>query len=270
MFHMNRFGSTFSLFDGMNIGSTLSLRSIARIGSCLSIGQNTLGHIAIGSEGKVANMYFRSGVHSNWAWLSDHIHFPSELYNVPGQTGGHLHGEWFADTTLQMSDRRVKTNIKPLETQLRRNQELVRNLATPKGSAPEADQEAESGVSWILRELRPVSFRFKSATDTKRLVQNRFGFVAQEVERLSPNMVHAPFKDEPKGILYQDFLAVLTLAMQEQQERLNRQGEDVQRAQEEVQEFLDQAEILDRLLDAFEANETQIRQLRELSASMSD
>lgn len=259
MFRMGRFGSAFSLLDSINLGSSLALRRIARLGSCLSIGHS----LAIGIDGVAANMYLRSAVQTNSQFLSSHISFPPQN---PGTGASTLHGSWYADAAPEVSDRRLKTHIKPLEIELRRNQEIVQKIPAPKGST----QEVDSGVSWILRELRPVSFRFKSATDTKRLVQNRFGFVAQEIERLSPNMVRTSEKDEPKGLVYQDFLAVLTLAMQEQQERLNRQEEDVQRAQEEVQDFLDQAEILEHLLDALEANATKIRQFRELDAHMSD
>merc|ERR1712176_744795 len=67
----------------------------------------------------------------------------------------------------------------------------------------------------LLRELRPVSFSFRQGPEAK---QARYGFVAQELEKVLPDIVRT-HKDE-KHVLYQDMIAVLTLAAQVQQDRL--------------------------------------------------
>merc|ERR1719287_119312 len=98
-------------------------------------------------------------------------------------------------------------------------------LGTPGTGNPKTREE--SAVSWVLRELRPVSFRIKFMSESKQLAteQLRYGFVAQEVERVAPNLV---VKSEGSGgdgklsLIYKDLLAVLTLAFQEQQQALKR------------------------------------------------
>lgn len=128
----------------------------------------------------------------------------------------------------------------------------------------------ESAASWVLRELRPVSFTFKSTSDGRALPvdekqsdvaaegRSRFGFVAQEVQRVAPNLVMNEegtkiAGGEPLSLIYQDLLAVLTLAVKEQQHQLNRQNTDVIQAQTEVTDLLDAAEALEKLLDMVEA-----------------
>jgi len=171
----------------------------------------------------------------------------------PGTAPHILHGSWYADNEVDTSDRRLKRNIRPLEIQLQKSREEA------KGAAGTGDGK-ESAVSWVLRELRPVSFRFKSATDSKRLPRAqelRFGFVAQEVQRVAPDLVHDDGGSTTGGrtlaLVYKDLMAVLTLAFKEQQQQLDRQDSDVLQAQEEVNELLEAAENLDRVLDIFEA-----------------
>merc|ERR1719181_721194 len=71
-------------------------------------------------------------------------------------------------------------------------------------------------ISWILRELRPVSFSFRRGPESKFA---RYGFVAQEVERVLPSVVRE--KDTYKHVLYQDLIALLTLSAKAQNERLD-------------------------------------------------
>lgn len=108
----------------------------------------------------------------------------------------------------------------------------------------------KSSVVWALRELRPVSFDFKVA-DAKRLDSQRFGFVAQEVERILPNLVQGRGSDK-KGLLYQDILAVLVLALRDQDVAITGQVREVTDMQRLVQSLLDEAETLEELLDVYE------------------
>merc|ERR1719454_1499712 len=120
--------------------------------------------------------------------------------------GGNLHGVWYADFILHTSDRRLKKNIRPL-------------LESLDSRAAEAGAK-EPSASWILRELRPVSFQFKRGPEAKL---QRFGFIADEVQQTLPQVVHQTRDraDNYKGILYEDLLAVLASAMQHMQHQLD-------------------------------------------------
>lgn len=120
-----------------------------------------------------------------------------------------MHGVWTADVSISTSDRRLKDNIKPLYQTL---QETSLTLAS--GWSSPQGEDATTG--WVLREMRPVSYTFKKGADTKQV---RFGFVAQEVEKVLPSV--APTIDDEvqtKGVDYMDLIAVLTNALKELQQ----------------------------------------------------
>merc|ERR1712061_442164 len=75
----------------------------------------------------------------------------------------------------------------------------------------------EAPVGWLLRELRPVSFNLKHGPEAKYL---KFGFIAQELETVFPNLVRTVGQDDTKAVATQDLVAVLTLAMQALQKEL--------------------------------------------------
>jgi hypothetical protein len=105
---------------------------------------------------------------------------------------GHLHGTWTADSSISTSDRRLKKDIEPLERTIEH--------------------------SAVLRELRPVSFVMKDDGGI-HTNKRRYGFIAQELERVLPDIVFA-LDNDTKAVAYQDLIAVLTLAIQEQDARL--------------------------------------------------
>jgi septal ring factor EnvC (AmiA/AmiB activator) len=61
-----------------------------------------------------------------------------------------------------------------------------------------------------------VSFTFRRGPESKFA---RYGFVAQELERVLPSVVRE--KDDYKHVQYQDLIALLTLTAKAQQERLD-------------------------------------------------
>jgi hypothetical protein len=179
----------------------MSLRSFLRVGSSISLmgayhfpAPDTYiayNNIAFSLEGYVNN---QRGI--------------SILSTPPG---GVLHGLWKADTILSTSDERLKKDVEDLEAV----------LARPAGRLREDDVG-----SWVLRELRPVAFRFKDAPEAKHAAADaplRFGFLAQDLERLLPDLVRtsaAPATAEGappelKSVVYQDIIAVLAVAMKE-------------------------------------------------------
>lgn len=62
------------------------------------------------------------------------------------------------------------------------------------------------------------SFRFREGAETKGADSTRYGFIAQEMERALPGLVHE--HEGRKHVVYQDLIAVLTLAAQVQGDRL--------------------------------------------------
>jgi hypothetical protein len=116
--------------------------------------------------------------------------------------GGVLHGVWYAQNFVHLSDRKLKTSVRPIL-------DMLDQRALEKGSK-------EGGAEWVLRELRPVSYRFKSGPDSKA---ERLGFLADEMEETLPQVVrYSP--ERVKGIAYQDLIAVVVEALQSQQRRL--------------------------------------------------
>merc|ERR1719420_2712540 len=91
-----------------------------------------------------------------------------------------------------------------------------------------AEATTAEAVSWILRELRPVSFKFRRGPESK---YSRYGFVAQEIARVLPQIVREI--DGYHHVRYQDIVAVLTLTAQQQQEQLDALEKIVERERTE-------------------------------------
>ncbi|KAF4736637.1 hypothetical protein FOZ63_019371, partial [Perkinsus olseni] len=111
-----------------------------------------------------------------------------------------------ADVALTTSDRRLKRDITPLSVALE---------PTDEESAP----DSEGPASQLLRELRPVAFKLESEVQAEA-ERRRFGFIAQDLERLLPEVVHRSEGQDTLSVLYQDLIAILTGAVQEQQSRI--------------------------------------------------
>jgi hypothetical protein len=63
----------------------------------------------------------------------------------------------------------------------------------------------------LMRQLRPVSFRYKNNAESKH---SRYGFIAQELESLVPSVIYSDGSSGLKFIRYHDLLAVVTMGMQ--------------------------------------------------------
>jgi hypothetical protein len=218
----SRLGSSMSVLDFLHLGSSLSLCSFARLGSTISV----MGEVKIGGLVTV-----QSG--------------SSKSFSTAG-TGGTLHGVWSSDNIISASDRRLKRDILPLDQIL----SAEMRKAHPEGDSghkqpvPDTVSEGSQAVSWILRELRPVSFTFRRGPESKFA---RYGFVAQELERVLPTVVRE--KDDYKHVQYQDLIALLTLTAQSQQDRLDSLERKVYLEQQERRFLQDRLEKLERLID---------------------
>jgi hypothetical protein len=240
---ISRMCATLSILGSVSIGSTLALRNFFRLGStmsCLGGRLHVEGDMIVALHDSTKGFQIHQG--------SRRLSFPPESAKDGSGGYGILHGAWFADLPLATSDRRLKQNVVPLRQTLEGNMEELRaNKARSNGIK-------ETPVAWTLRELRPVSFHFKaSSADAKELSgRMRMGFVAQEVERILPNLVQGNSAGQMKALLYQDLVAVVTAAMQEQRANLDKQDAEVIEAQVEAQQLLDEAELLSQQLDIVE------------------
>lgn len=239
---MTRFGSSLSVLDFVHLGSSLSLRSFARLGSSMSVFDfahlgSTLsirGVARFGGEiqacSKLIFTNSQNYIHEVTEDSVEKVGFyvgNARAMSI-ANSGGTLHGTWTADVTITTSDRRLKKNIRNLDLTLRQNKI---NAQGPKSAstdpAPSAPGAAgrPSTASWLLRQLRPVSYNFKQGNEAKYM---RFGFIADEIEQVLPQVVrelpnqpveeeNAQGKKEPpkKGVMYTDLIAVLTTVVKD-------------------------------------------------------
>jgi hypothetical protein len=199
---LSRFGKSMSVLDFLHLGSSLSLRSFARVGSSLSVN----GAILLG-----ANSYIRynSGIE---------MRVSGSRALTATSTGGTLHGAWNVDNIISTSDKRLKRDIEPLGAA----------LAKEAGSTDALN--ADTSISWVLRELRPVAYRFTRGSEAKYM---RLGFIAQELESVLP-MLTRPISDAPlgdeafKGVVITDLIAVLVSHAQSTQRALDAHVQELQ------------------------------------------
>lgn len=214
-----RLGSALSVLDYLQLGSSMSLRSYSRLGASVSL----LDILNVGASLSVRS-YTRMG---DSVSVQTRVEFPHKdtyaVFNSPntalefyiegkrslsvleksGTGGGMLHGVWYSDHLIHTSDRRLKSNIRP----------LMETLNVQAGHAGKSG----NGAVWVLRELRPVSYRFRRGAESKL---ERFGFIADDVAATIPQVVHET-PSQHKGIAYQDLIAVLVAAFQSVQQRLD-------------------------------------------------
>merc|ERR1719482_1562643 len=117
--------------DFLHLGSSLSLRSFMRCGDYLSISG------AVKMAGANSYLRYNSGIEMTVG---------GNRALTAKSSGGTLHGAWSADVAISTSDRRLKKDIEPLEDALSREQ----------ARSADVDDQQQSSVSWVLRELRPV------------------------------------------------------------------------------------------------------------------
>lgn len=203
---ISRLGSSMSVNDEGHFGSSLSVRSYARLGSSLSLGG------ALHFSNSKTYVRYDAAQH-----LTVRVGGNRGMSITP--TGGSLHGIWFSESAVTVSDRRLKRSIMPLAKSLAEEAKITQRSGEGAGAVTTTDlaegKDRSVSVNWVLRELRPVSFKFKHGPESKYL---RYGFVAQEVQQVLPSIVRGNEPGEKHlSVVYQDLIALLTLATQEQQ-----------------------------------------------------
>eukprot|EP00928_Gymnodinium_smaydae_P035424 TRINITY_DN2492_c0_g4_i5.p1 TRINITY_DN2492_c0_g4~~TRINITY_DN2492_c0_g4_i5.p1 ORF type:complete len:326 (+),score=72.06 TRINITY_DN2492_c0_g4_i5:106-1083(+) len=208
-----RFDSSAPVLDLACIGSTPALRSSTRLGASIAVAAK----VEFGNPNKDTYIHYGSGKNQVELYVKAARAFSA--FELSGKGAGILHGYWYSDFIVHTSDRRLKKNIRPLVEELELARDRSVAAASTRGRSAAAAR-ADDGATWLLRELRPVSYQFKRPVESKSA--QRFGFIADEVEAAIPQVVHAlPGETSThKGILYQDLIAILTAALQSLQHRV--------------------------------------------------
>lgn len=130
-------------------------------------------------------------------------------------------GTLYVDNTNTTSDRRLKTDI----------------------------EELDGGLDAVL-DLRPVSYRWRNDGDETKL-----GLIGQEVADVLPEVVELPEGDDGYlGLDYDEIVAVLIDAIQEQQAEKEDLADRVDRQQARIDEQQERIEDLEARLEALEAD----------------
>lgn len=287
VFGISRVGQSLSVLDCVNLGSSLSLRGSARLGSAVSqleflklgaslalrclarlaSSMSVFGCTRFGSTVAILDKVWLTpdkivkfpGWSMAWDAVNSKFNFHADGVTKPplviSPTGGELHGTWTAESIISASDRRLKREILPLANSLPQALNDARTRETPTASRL---LQALNPVRWHGSDLE-VRLESHKAQDSKILFQ------ADEVEKVFPHLIRQGSGVTPtseanvgKGVLYQDFVALLMLAAQERQRRL------IQHEAEENEENLriqQQEELIDVL-------EKQVRSLRKRFARL--
>jgi hypothetical protein len=226
------------VFALSHLGSSVSLRSFARLGSTLSI----VGQIKIGSDN--TGIQFGADYNANSVGTkiikngnTIEVHAGGVKSATFESDGGILHGSWSVESALVTSDRRLKTNIMPLQRTLRevvlpRGEQKTSDLASSQG-------QRGDGALWLLRQLRPVSYSFRKGADSKSM---RFGFIADELDSVVPEVVRRPGDREvsdQKAVVYQDLIALLAAASQSQQTMIETQKSELEQQRKMLETVLE-------------------------------
>jgi len=156
--------------------------------------------------------------------------------------GGILHGIWRSDETIASSDERLKTNIKPLQKRL---DAAALKLGVP---AEPGHDDGNDKSNWILRQLRPVSYNYKK-DPTGNNNQTRFGFIAQDLERVLPEVIRTTNSQhdnegEPadrKAVVYQDLIAVLAQTSKNHQSIIEENNDKINAHKKKLEDLRDES-----------------------------
>jgi hypothetical protein len=135
------------------------------------------------------------------------------------QKTAQMHGSWTISSAAVTSDRRLKVEILPLYRKMMGSYAAVKQEETGESTAIDTLESLpkHEQVLSVIRELRPVAYKMKSQNEAKH---SQYGFIAQEIEHVLPNIVKTNQKDGMKALYYVDLIAVITLGLQSLDERM--------------------------------------------------
>merc|ERR1719399_157481 len=241
----SRAGEAVSTMDFVNVGSSVSIRSFVRLGSTLSAFGNSLlrigtGYIFCDSSNDIkfyaattkqsmtltSSGGYQGKLHGTWEFETSFTTSDRRLKTdveplvksmMRYSRSSQVHASSYNDH-ISYHDRKKSLFINHVidDTQGHSYDEVGSALGIPNrqklGSATSYD---ESGylpvVVSLMRQLRPVSFRYKNNAESKH---SRYGFIAQELENLIPSVIYSDGSSGLKFIRYHDLLAIVTMGMQ--------------------------------------------------------
>jgi hypothetical protein len=103
-------------------------------------------------------------------------------------------------------------------------------LATSSARYKEEIQDM-GNASERLAKLRPVTFRYKGHADEP----TQFGLIAEEVEKVLPELVFHSASGQPETVLYHEMPAMLLNELQKQQRRVDGQAQEIAKLLERIE-----------------------------------
>jgi hypothetical protein len=237
----SRGGGAVSVIDFVNVGSSVSIRSFVRLGSTLStFGSSALrigtgyifcdgsSNIKFFAAGSKESMTLTSGagkLHGTWQYEASLTSDRRLKNNVEPLVKEILrHNSLTLDHVSSASARASRQEQKYSSPIARSIQWLNEHSHEQASSALSITESRSQGnvtrlddtnylpvVVRLMRQLRPVSFRYKNNAESKH---SRYGFIAQELESLVPSVIYSDGPSGLKFIRYHDLLAVVTMGMQ--------------------------------------------------------
>merc|ERR1712054_323158 len=116
--------------------------------------------------------------------------------------------------------------------------------ATSGTDATASDPASTEGavVASVLRQIRPVSFKYKTQSEAK---YSRYGFIAQELEAVLPSVITTNGETGMKAVNYNDMIAVLALGIQSIDSRMTAMADKVRDLSERQDNYY--LDVSDRL-----------------------
>ncbi|MGC6414030.1 MAG: tail fiber domain-containing protein, partial [Bacteroidia bacterium] len=230
----------------VNGSGTASWQTISgdNMGNATTSNQLTLNNVAANysftasnSSRGVIRMHQKNGVGSVMEFIAQgtssgnfpgHMEFFTQTsgYNAPvknmtlyrnGQLTLH-NNSVIATGFTTSSDRRLKTNIKPLENAITK-----------------------------LMKLNPVAYDKRVNLETEDYKFHEIGLIAQEVQLIYPHMVEEIVSSDSKllGVKYQEIIPVLVKATQEQQQVIDSQKQQIENQNQVIQDLIKRIEALE-------------------------
>ena len=217
-------GGGMSIHETTNCGSSLSISELIQVGGVLIVHDWLAGLVGLSIVG---DSHFGSilsvtgpTVINNSLSLLGPLHLgdftmyadDTRMISAASNGVGCFHGTWSFETVAGTSDRRLKRDIIPLAKSLE-------------------GRSGESVEDWVLNELRPVSFVMNDGEAVPR-----FGFIAQEIQRVMPELIRVTEDsgEETLSVVYQDLIAVLVLVVQQQKDRIDSLETRVRETSDEI------------------------------------
>jgi hypothetical protein len=169
-----------SFSENVFLAGAISIHSFTNLGNLVSVASSLT---VVGSISVASENVYIGRDHFNL------FAGKSRVITADDEMNGRLVGQWTIDTPLTTSDRRLKKDVTPLERAVE--------------------------IFETLYNLRPISFVL--ADDNQN--RERFGFIAQDVEKVLPNIVitdecasqkNTTNRADTKSVLYQGLIALLT------------------------------------------------------------